>query len=165
MVKFIYCNFENPDEYTYCIHCSKRLEFSNVDNFKFNHSITQEDNLSNNTLKQLYHKFLEEKYNTSNNNYFKNINSNSINQNKDYNERKVIAILFSSFICGMGCFYIKDIKKGCLFFFGEIFLFIFAFLLYALLKQQTIVLIMFTTCIILYLINILVTATEFDKRE
>ena len=39
----------------------KRLEFSNVDNFKFNHSITQEDNLSNNTLKQLYHKFLEEK--------------------------------------------------------------------------------------------------------
>ena len=143
MVKCIYCNFENPDEYTYCIHCSKRLEFSNVDNFKFNHSITQEDNLSNNTLKQLYHKFLEEKY----------------------NERKVIAILFSSFICGMGCFYIKDIKKGCLFFFGEIFLFIFAFLLYALLKQQTIVLIMFTTCIILYLINILVTATEFDKRE
>lgn len=111
MVKCIYCNFENPDEYTYCIHCSKRLEFSNADNFKFNHSITQEDNLSNNTLKQLYHKFLEEKYNTSNNNYFKNINSNSINQNKDYNERKVIAILFSSFICGMGCFYIKDIKK------------------------------------------------------
>ena len=64
VVKCIYCNFENPDEYTYCIHCSKRLEFSNVDNFKFNHSITQEDNLSNNTLKQLYHKFLEEKYNT-----------------------------------------------------------------------------------------------------
>ena len=35
MVKCIYCNFENPDEYTYCIHCSKRLEFSNVDNFKY----------------------------------------------------------------------------------------------------------------------------------
>ena len=41
MVKCIYCNFENPDEYTYCIHCSKRLEFSNADNFKFNPEATE----------------------------------------------------------------------------------------------------------------------------
>lgn len=159
MVKCEYCGFENPEGYIYCMHCSKKLDSLNKENdYQNNESSVDND------LRDLYYSFLnpDEKIDTSNNETHNNIPIYDKPLNIGKNQFK--ALILSTLVCGIGYFYLGNIKKGLLFFFSQIFLLIFAWVLFYLTNLSIMVTIMYIAFIIIYLINIYDTLIESNKK-
>lgn len=165
MVRCRYCGYDNDENNKYCIRCSKKLFLTNIKN----NIVNQQSISTDNNLKYLYYSFLSENIQQGSDifNSFPNESGTYVKSFSLYKttKKQFIATLLSTIFCGLGYFYLKDWLKGIIFLSSQIFLVVFANILFSFFELPQIIYIMYVTSLIVYLINIYDTFKESSKNE